>query len=91
MPDADERPPVGLGSQLGKRVRNCRICEIDPTDDPATKSVAAAVTMNSRVSGTLGTVCTSTVASTPAAVSSGRKSSGPNVRRMGSSSAPAIQ
>ncbi len=29
--------------------------------------------MNSRVSGTLGTVCTSTVASTPAAVSSGRK------------------
>ena len=48
--------------------------------------VAAAVARNSRVSSRLERVWTRTVPSTPAAASSGARSSGANGRRMAASS-----
>ncbi len=53
---------------------------------PAMNDVAVAVARNSRVSSVLDRVWTRILASTPAAASSGARSSGPNGRSMGVSS-----
>src|SRR5207253_4406949 len=81
------RPPAGIAcnacnvAAIRESVRSAQ-----PTT-PATNSVRAAISRNSRVSSRLERVCTRTVRSTPHSASRGRRSSGPNRRRITARSA----
>jgi hypothetical protein len=63
---------------------------VQPTTPAASESAAASASI-SGVSAETSTVCTITVASTPAASALGRRSASEKLRRMGAISVPLIQ
>jgi len=61
-------------TQRGEQVAGTRRLQVGPATTPAIRSLAAARANSSAVSAGSVTVCTTTVAVTPAALASGRKS-----------------
>ena len=83
------RPPGQAASRDSSSAIAGLVRSVQPTT-PATSGSAAAMASISGVSAATVTVCTSTVAVTPADCALGRRSSMPKLRRIGAIGGPAI-